>query len=156
MIAKKPESPRMEAVIVLVDDDPDYRMLVRDAIESLNLPVKVYECVDGCDGIRFLKQAGAEGGAPRLSLVLLDLEMPGADGLEVLANVRADDRLRDLPVVVMTGVDDDEVQRRALETGASSYTCKVKDTEDMLRRIEAAALYWTTVHRQLSTRSSAA
>jgi len=139
-----------EAVILLVDDDPDYRMLVRDALESLNLPVKVFECVDGCDGIRFLKRAGSGEETPRPSLVLLDLEMPGADGLEVLASLRADERYRDLPVVVMTGVDDDDTERRALDIGASSYTCKVQDTDDMLRRIEAAAVYWTTVHRQLS------
>ncbi len=145
-----------ESVILLVDDDPDYRMLVRDALESLDLPVKVYECVDGCEGIRFLQRAGSGEETPRPNLVLLDLEMPGADGLEVLANLRADGRYRDLPVVVMTGVDDDDVERRALNVGASSYACKVPDTEDMLRRVEAAARYWTTVHRQLAARTNAA
>ncbi len=145
-----------ESVILLVDDDPDYRMLVRDAIESLGRPIKVFECVDGCDGIRFLQRAGADEASPRPNLVLLDLEMPGADGHEVLVRLRADERLRDLPVVVMTGLDDDESERRAMDNGASSYTCKVQDTDDMLRRIEAAAIYWTTVHRQLSESSSAA
>ncbi|MCC6908486.1 MAG: response regulator [Phycisphaerales bacterium] len=145
-----------EAIILLVDDDPDYRMLVRDAIESLGRPIKVFECVDGCDGIRFLQQICSDQSSPRPDLVLLDLEMPGADGHEVLIRVRADQRLRDLPVVVMTGVDDDESERRALSNGASSYTCKVQDTQDMLRRIEAAAVYWTTVHRQLPRATSAA
>ena len=145
-----------ESVILLVDDDPDYRMLVRDAIESLGRPIKGFECVDGCDGIRFLQQAGAEGSAPRPNLVLLDLEMPGADGHEVLVQLRADERFRDLPVVVMTGLDDDESERRALNNGASSYTCKVQDVGDMLARIEAAAIYWTTVHRQMKEASSAA
>ncbi len=144
-----------EAVILLVDDDPDYRMLVRDAIESLGRPIKVFECVDGCDGIRFLQRVGSDKSSPRPDLVLLDLEMPGADGHEVLVRVRADHRLRDLPVVVMTGLDDDESERRALSNGASSYTCKVRDTQDMLRRIEAAAVYWTTVHRQLPGASAA-
>ncbi len=145
-----------ESVILLVDDDPDYRMLVRDAIESLGRPIKVFECVDGCDGIRFLQRAGADESSPRPNLVLLDLEMPGADGHEVLVRLRADERLRDLPVVVMTGLDDDESERRAMDNGASSYTCKVQDTDDMLRRIESAAIYWTSVHRQLSGFSSAA
>ena len=145
-----------ESIILLVDDDPDYRLLVRDAIESLGRPIRVLECVDGCDGIRFLQQAGTGSDSPAPNLVLLDLEMPGADGHEVLTRLRADERYRDLPVVVMTGLDDDESERRAMDNGASSYTCKVRDTEDMLRRIEAAAIYWTTVHRQLSQRSSAA
>ena len=153
---KQPGGRTNESVILLVDDDPDYRMLVRDAIESLGRPIRVYECVDGCDGIRFLKEAGAVDGSPCPNLVLLDLEMPGADGHEVLAQLRADERFRDLPVVVMTGLDDDESERRALDNGASSYTCKVRDTGDMLRRIESAAIYWTTVHRQLKPNSSAA
>lgn len=154
--SRRPKSSGHESVILLVDDDPDYRMLVRDALESLDLPVKVYECVDGWEGIRFLKEAGSGEKPPRPHLVLLDLEMPGANGLEVLANLRADGRYRDLPVVVMTGVDDDDVERRALNVGASSYACKVPDTEDMLRRVEAAARYWTTVHRQLAARTNAA
>ncbi len=153
----KPRSGSVnESVILLVDDDPDYRMLVRDAIESLGRPIKVFECVDGCEGIRFLQQTGAEGGSPRPNLVLLDLEMPGADGHEVLTRLRADERFRDLPVVVMTGLDNDESERRAMENGASSYTCKVQNVGDMLGRIEAAAIYWTTVHRQLKETSSAA
>lgn len=155
MVSKQRGAEVSESVILLVDDDPDYRMLVRDAIESLGRPIKVFECVDGCDGIRFLQQAGTDKDAPRPNLVLLDLEMPGADGNEVLVRVRADERYRDLPIVVMTGVDDDESERRAMDNGASSYTCKVQDTGDMLRRIEAAAIYWTTVHRQLSQSSAA-
>lgn len=143
-------------VILLVDDDPDCRALVRDAIESLDLPCRVFECPNGIEGLRFIHGDGTYAQSPRPDLVILDLEMPGADGHAVLAQLRSDTRYRDLPVMVLTGVDDDDQERLALRHGANSYACKDRDAGTMMRKVTSAAEYWTTVHRALPPRSAAA
>ncbi|MFG0329931.1 MAG: response regulator [Phycisphaerales bacterium] len=141
-------------VILLVDDDADCRMLIRDAIESSGGEYEVYECRDGEDGLAFLKRESEYEDAPRPSIVFLDLEMPGKNGHQVLVELRSMDALRDLPVVMLTGVDSDEAERIALQNGANSYTCKSADPEALFDVVTEATKYWTRVHRPI--RSTAA
>lgn len=136
-------------VILLVDDDPDYRMLVRDALESSGRAFQIFECVDGLDGIHFVRGDGEYESMPTPNLVILDLEMPRCDGHEVLKRLRADERFKTLPIVVLTSLDDDDEERRALLNGASSYTCKTGDLDQMFDKLETAASYWIKVHRRL-------
>lgn len=147
---------RRRPVILLVDDDPDYRMLVRDALESLGRDFEIYECVDGLDGLQFLQRDGAYSHVPTPTLVLLDLEMPRCGGQEVLRRLRADGRFKSLPVVVLTSLDDDDEEREAMQNGASSYTCKTGDVDVMWTKIETAASYWIGVHRVLPPSAMAA
>jgi CheY-like chemotaxis protein len=86
--------------ILLVDDDPDDLMLLRDAIESLEDKFDLLEAKDGRSALNLLRDAGARGALP--GLLVLDINMPILDGREVLAIIKSDPVLKDLPVVVFT------------------------------------------------------
>lgn len=145
-------------LILLVDDDEDYRMLVRDAIESMPEGFDVRECGDGEEGLAYLRACigcpGTDDDAfaePRVpALVLLDLEMPRRGGQDVLVEMRQMPCFTNTPVVVMSGLDDDGQQRAALENGANSYACKDHDPQALFEKVTETTSYWTHVHRRLS------
>ena len=134
-------------VILLVDDDPDCRLLIRDAIAECKVSNKVYECTNGREAMEFLKRRGKFDGAERPGLIYLDLEMPGMDGQATLEAIKADPELRDIPVVMMTGVADDKEMERAMANGANSYTLKPANAEQFLRTVLASTNYWLNIHQ---------
>src|SRR5216110_2127556 len=105
--------------ILLIDDDPDCRMLIRDAISGCKVSNDVHEVCNRLEALQFLRKAGRFAGAPRPGLVYLDIEMPGMDGLETLRQIKADPALRDIPVVMMTGVCAEEQMKQAAAFGAN-------------------------------------
>jgi CheY-like chemotaxis protein len=133
--------------ILLVDDDDDCRMLVRDAIAECKVTNSVFEARNGEEAMAFLRRAGKDGATPRPGLIYLDIEMPGMDGQATLRQIKADPNLRDIPVVMMTGVSDEEQIRTAASNGANSYTIKPANAEQFLRTILASTNYWLTVHQ---------
>src|SRR5438067_9802617 len=94
--------------ILLVDDDPDCRMLIRDAISECKVSNDVHEVKNGLEAIAFLKRQREFASAPRPGLIYLDIEMPGMNGLDTLRRIKNDPELRDIPVVMMTGVCDEK------------------------------------------------
>ncbi len=133
--------------ILLVDDDPDCRMLVRDAIEQCHVANVVHEVADGAEAMDFLHRRGRFVDAPRPGLIYLDVEMPGLDGQSTLRAIRSDPDLRDIPVVMMTGLADEEQKRLAARNGANSYTLKPTDPQAFLRTVLASTRYWLTIHQ---------
>src|SRR5436189_6298025 len=98
MVAQgKGKSPKVDEniTILLVDDDPDCRMLIRDAINECKVSNSIYECSNGKEALEFLKRRGPWAGknAPRPGLIYLDLEMPGMNGQETLRAIKADPEL---------------------------------------------------------------
>lgn len=133
--------------ILLVDDDPDCRLLIRDAINECKVSNAVYEVSNGAEALEFLKQRGKYASAPRPGLVYLDLEMPGMNGQETLKAIKADPDLRDIPVVMMTGVCDEKEMMLAAKNGANSYTVKPANVEQFLKTVLASTSYWLTIHQ---------
>jgi two-component system response regulator len=133
--------------ILLVDDDPDCRMLIRDAITECKVSNSIFECADGADAMAFLKQQGEYKDAPRPGLIYLDLEMPRLDGQATLKRIKSDPSLRDIPVVMMTGVSDEQQMKLAAESGANSYTIKPASAEQFLRTVLTSTNYWLTIHQ---------
>src|SRR5262245_9534399 len=134
-------------VILLVDDDADCRMLIRDAIAECKVGNDVREVSSGEAALEFLQRRGAHANAPRPGLIYLDIEMSGIDGLETLRRIRADEKLREIPVVMMTGVCEEAQMRRAAEYVANSYTLKPANAEQFLRTVLASTTYWLTIHQ---------
>jgi CheY-like chemotaxis protein len=128
--------------ILLVDDDPDCRMLVRDAIAECKVSNEVFEASNGIEALEFLNRSLQED-APRPGLIFLDIEMPGMDGLTTLGKIKATGHL----VVMMTGVCGEAEMKLAAERGANSYTLKPANAEQFLRTVLAATNYWLTIHQ---------
>ena len=141
------EAPGGPIAILLVDDDPDCRLLVRDAIEESRVSNRVYEVSNGREAMEFLTRAGKFTDAPRPGLIFLDIEMPGMNGQETLKRIRALPEFQDTPVVMMTGVSDDRQMLEAAASGANSYTLKPANAEQFLRTVLASTSYWLTVHQ---------
>ena len=133
--------------VLLVDDDPDCRLLIRDAIAECKVNYNVHEAGNGFEALDFLKRRGKHADAPRPGLIYLDLEMPGMDGQTALKAIKADPELRDIPVVMMTGVCDETEMKRAAANGANSYTIKPANVEQFLKTVLMSTSYWLTVHQ---------
>lgn len=141
--------------ILLVDDDPDARMLTCDAILQSNLCIEVREVDSGFEAMEYLLRCSREQDAPRPDLIYLDIDMPGMSGQEVLKWIRARKDLDDVPVVMVTGLDDEAQKLQAARNGANSYTLKPTNAAEFLQALHEATDYWTIIH-QLPRRKSVA
>src|SRR5438874_762084 len=109
-------------IILIVDDDPDCRMLLRDAIGQCNVGNTIHEVCNGAEALEFLKRQGRFKNAPRPGLIYMDIEMPHMDGQTALKAIKAEPQLRDIPVVMMTGMCDEAQMHQAACNGANAYT----------------------------------
>ena len=107
--------PFAGATVLVVDDDPTQRLLARDALEGTGFKVK--EAADGPDGV-------VEAYANRPDLVILDIVMPGLDGLTVCAELRRHRTTKHVPILIVTGVDDARAIQRGFELGATDFIVK--------------------------------
>jgi CheY-like chemotaxis protein len=131
--------PEME--ILLVDDDPDDVTLALRALDRQHLANRVHVVRDGEEALAYLRDMA------RPRLVLLDLKLPKVSGLEVLAEVRNDARLKTLPVVILTSSREEPDVARAYELGANSYIVKPVDFEQFLRAVSEIGLYWLLINQ---------
>jgi len=140
--------------ILLVDDDEDCLLFIKDAIEDGNITNPVYEVTSGEEALDFLYRRGAHTDAPEIGLVYLDIEMPSMNGQEVLKAIRGDRRFDCLPVVMMTGVTDDSEKAEAAANGANSYTVKPHDPAEFMKTVVEATHYWIDIHKRPSSAPS--
>jgi CheY-like chemotaxis protein len=143
-----PAEQRSALVVLLVDDDPDCRMLMRDALAECGTATAVYEVSSGEEALEFLQRGAKYINMPRPELIYLDIEMPGGiDGLETLRRIRAIREFNDIAIVMMTGLCGEQEMQTAARCGANSYTTKPAGAEDFLRTARDIARYWTAVHQ---------
>ncbi len=131
-----------DKVILLVEDNPDDVDLTLRAFKKSNLLNEVVVARDGVEALAYL--LGDEGKSEVLSpqVVLLDLKLPKIDGLEVLRRLRADDRTRLLPVVVLTSSREEQDLVTSYRLGANSYIRKPVDFDQFLLAVQQLGLYW--------------
>jgi two-component system response regulator len=135
--------------VLLVDDDEDYLFVARRAIERARLHADVRVTRNSDEALRVLglRQGGVEPVRPHtVVVVLLDLRMPGQGGLEVLREIRAHDRTRELPVVVVSTSNQPEDVARSYALGANSYVVKRLDAESPGRYVADTARYWVELN----------
>src|SRR5712691_9695203 len=140
-----------EVEILLVEDNPNDVELTLRALRKHNLANKVQVASDGAEAIEimFAPDGGDERRRPaRPRLVLLDLKMPRVDGLEVLRRLKADERTRALPVVVLTSSKEEPDVAAAYRLGANSYIVKPVDFESFARAVSEVGLYWLLLNEQ--------
>jgi CheY-like chemotaxis protein len=146
-LRRQATTPADAIAILLVDDDPDCRMLVRDAIADSRVRNTVYEVANAEEAWQFLHRQPPYANVPRPGLIYLDIEMPGIGGLALLTRIKADPALRDITVVMMTGVCDEAQMRDAARAGANSYTIKPASAEQFLQTVVQSTNYWLTIHQ---------
>ncbi|UGS36882.1 response regulator [Capillimicrobium parvum] len=113
--------------VLLVDDDPGDTLMIKEAFEENKVRNELSCVSDGVDALRFMRREGEFADAPRPDLILLDLNLPRKDGREVLAEVKADETLSRIPVVVLTTSEAEEDILRSYELHANAYVTKPVD-----------------------------
>jgi CheY-like chemotaxis protein len=134
--------------ILLVEDSPeDYEATVR-AFKRSGLKNPIFRCEDGDNALDFLHRRGRYENpeeSPRPGVILLDLNLPGTDGREVLTEIKQDDQLKLIPVIVLTTSNDARDVDSCYQAGANSYIQKPVDMEGFIRAIERLKGYWFEV-----------
>jgi len=130
--------------ILLVEDDQDDVFLTKKAFEQQKVANNLHIVNDGVDAMAFLRQEGEYADEPRPDIVLLDLNLQTMDGDEVLAEMKADDDLHSIPVVVLTSSEAEEDIVQSYELNANAYITKPVDFEGFLDIIDSIEHFWVT------------
>lgn len=129
--------------VLLVEDDAADAGLVRMAIERGSHSCRLHHVKDGTEALGFLRGIGASfTEAPRPDLVLLDLNLPGRSGHEVLETIKGDSRLCTIPVVVLSTSSAGRDVTRAYQAGANSFVSKPMEVEEFMATIHCIEHYW--------------
>jgi two-component system, response regulator len=131
--------------ILLVEDSPEDFETAERAFRKSGLKNPIIRCADGDEALELLFRRGRFADAPRPGVVLLDLNLPGTDGREVLSEIKADPQLKHIPVIVLTTSSDDRDVQACYQAGASSYIQKPVDLDGFMRAIERLNDYWFEV-----------
>lgn len=136
-----------QIILIVEDSDDDYMATVR-AFKKANFINPVQRCTNGDQAMDYLLQRGefsGPGNAPRPSIILLDLNLPGTDGREVLRMIKADPNLQKIPVIVLTTSNAEQDIERCYAAGANSYVQKPVDLVGFIQSIARLTDYWFNV-----------
>lgn len=138
-----------EARILLVEDDPDDALLTRRALSRNNLGDDLVHARDGVEALDYLFGTGAHEGRDagrQPAVMLLDLKLPRLDGLDVLRRVRADERTRTLPVVILTSSREEQDVVAGYRLGVNSYVVKPVEFAAFADAVRELGLYWLVLN----------
>ena len=131
--------------ILLVEDNPGDERLTREALKEGKVYHKLHWAKDGVEAMEFLYQRGKYRDAPRPDIILLDLNLPKKDGREVLHEIKSDETLRRIPVVVLTTSKAEEDVLRRYNVHANCYVTKPVDLEKCIVDVKSFDVFWLTV-----------
>ncbi len=135
-------------VVLVVEDDESHYELIERSVRSLEKAGTRYDlhwAQDGAEALDFLFRKGKYKDAPRPNLVLLDLNLPKVKGQTILEKMKADEKLRKIPVVVLTVSTSDEEMARAYDSGAAGFLNKPANRDDFDRLLNTVWDYWRIV-----------
>ncbi len=138
-----------EVEVLLVEDNPSDAELTVRALKKKNLANKLFHVKDGAAAIDFLFAQGDYANrrvenAPKV--VLLDLKLPKVDGIEVLRQIKSDERTKTIPVVVMTSSREDRDLETCYALGVNGYVVKPVEFEDFVRAVSDLGFYWLLIN----------
>lgn len=134
-----------EVEILLVEDNPTDAELCIRALKKSNLANKLVWVKDGAEALDFIFAKGAYSGRNGLSVpkvILLDLRLPKVDGMEVLRQIKADQRSRAIPVVVLTSSKEDRDVAQSYQLGVNSFISKPVEFDEFAKTVSELGLYW--------------
>jgi CheY-like chemotaxis protein len=134
--------------ILLVEDDPKDVELTLTALEEYNLANEVVVARDGAEALDYLYCRGEYAGRPNdnPAVLLLDLKLPKVDGLEVLQQIKSDDNLRMVPVVVLTSSREEKDMVTSYKLGVNAYVVKPVDFHEFVNAIKELGMFWAIIN----------
>jgi two-component system response regulator len=138
------------AEILLVEDNPNDVELTLRALRKQNLDTKVYVVRDGAEALDFVFAGGNYSSRKidmRPKVMLLDLKLPKIDGIEVLRKVKADERTRNIPVVMLTSSQEERDVVESYRLGVNSYVVKPVDFNKFVHAVSELGIYWSSVNK---------
>jgi CheY-like chemotaxis protein len=134
--------------VLLVEDDLADVLMVEEALETWRIPTSLHVANDGVEATAFLRREGLYVQAPRPAFVLLDLNMPRKDGFEVLAEVKGDQDLSIIPIVVFSTSSAPEHIKRSYSSHANAYVVKPANFDDFAEVVREIDNFYTQVVSQ--------
>jgi chemotaxis family two-component system response regulator Rcp1 len=131
--------------ILLVEDNPGDVRLTIEALKEGRVNNRLQVAHDGVEALQILRQEGQYAGAAHPELILLDLNLPKKDGREVLAEIKADPKLRRIPVVVLTTSEADEDVLKSYDLHANCYITKPVDLNRFIAVVKSIEDFWLTI-----------
>ena len=131
--------------VLLVEDDLADVLMVEEALATFPVPTRLHVATDGIEATAFLRREGMHAKAPRPAFVLLDLNMPRKDGFEVLHEVKNDEKLSVIPIVVFSTSDEPQQIRRSYVARANAYVVKPMDADDFMRVVREIERFYVQV-----------
>ena len=131
--------------VLLVEDNPGDVRLTQEAFKEGKIRNGLRVVMDGVEAMAFLRREGEYADAPRPDIILLDLNLPKKDGREVLAEIKADDELKSIPVIILTTSDAEEDIIRTYNHHANCYITKPIDLEQLINVVRSIEDFWLTV-----------
>jgi len=142
MAARKASAP---VEILLVEDNPADVRLTQEALKEGKVYNNLHWAKDGVEALEFLRRKGKFAGAPRPDIILLDLNLPKKDGREVLQDIKNDDKLKRIPVVILTTSKAEEDVLKSYNLHANCYVTKPVDLEKFIQVVQSIDRFWLTV-----------
>jgi two-component system response regulator len=131
--------------ILLVEDNPGDVRLTQEALKENKIRNNLHVTKDGVDAMHFLRKINGYKDAPRPDLILLDLNLPKKDGREVLTEIKTDEELRSIPVVILTTSADEDDVAKAYQMHANCYVRKPIDLNRFIEVVKVIENFWLSI-----------
>lgn len=140
-----PRIAKLPITILLIEDNPGDVRLILEAFKAAKVTNEIHSVLNGNDAMRFLRKEGEFSSTETPDLVILDLNLPGKDGREVLAEMKSNGALKTIPVVVLSssGAEDDIM--KSYELSANCYITKPLDVAEFFKVIKMITEFWITI-----------
>lgn len=139
------EKPPIERLIMIVEDNPDHANLIADALKENSTNNRIVTIADGTQAMDYLYHRGEYADTPRPDLIILDLHLPGKNGKEILAEIKADRQLHRIPIVVLTLSQSDEDIFGTYALQGNCYVMKSDDLHHLTQTVKRIEEFWLRI-----------
>ncbi len=144
----------MPIQILVVEDSEADIVLMTESLKAAKIANALHVVQDGVEALKFLRREGRHADAPQPDLILLDLNLPGRDGREVLADIKSDPKLMHIPVVILTSSQAEQDVLKSYALHANCYVVKPMDLHALMEVVKSITTFWVTIVRLPPSASS--